>query len=185
MSAGKIARNYATALCQVAIERQELEEVKGDMVMIATLLDQNPELHQALASPIVQKEKKKAILDAIIKDSVQHLTYTFLSLLIRSTRIVLLRETTHELIRLYKEHHGIIPVTFSTAAPVADDIRNRIVQRLSEDLNATVELIERVDERLIGGCLIQVGDRRYDGTLRARLDKIDRQFNINIYKKTF
>jgi F-type H+-transporting ATPase subunit delta len=181
----KISRNYATALFGLALERKELEEVHSDMVMIHSLLKDHPELRQVLTSPVIGKGKKSAIMHALLKERVRELSLRFLDLLISSLRVVYLSEIGDSFFRQYKEHHGIVPVTITSAVPVTDAIRKRLTQQLAEDLQAQIELQERVDDRLIGGIVVQVGDMRYDSSLRAKLDRIDRQFNINIYKRSF
>jgi len=181
----KIARNYATALFGLALERQELEEVHHDMELVHTLMKDHPELRQVLVSPVIRKGKKSAIVHALLKERIRLLSLRFLDLLITARRVASLPEIADSFFRQYKEHHGIVPVTITTAVPVTDSVRERLTRQLAEDLKAQIELQERVDDRLIGGLVVQVGDRRYDASLRARLDRIDRQFNINIYKRTF
>ncbi len=181
----KIARSYSSALFVLALENGILEEIWRDIELIEDLLKENPELVKVLASPVLRSRKKSDIIDALFKEHVNDLTIRFLHLLVKAMRVLYLLEITDQFRVLYKEHHGIVCVHLRSSCPIDDEIRNKIKERLLVDLKAEIELKEIIDSRLIGGFVLQVEDRRYDASVKSKLNKLDRQFDINIYKKGF
>ena len=181
----KIARSYSAALFGLAHEKGQLEEIWRDMELIETVLKENPELVKAFASPVLRSIKKSDIIDALLKEHVHELTLRFLHLLVKAMRVLYLLEITEQFRVQYRAHHGIVKVHMKSAHPIDAAIRKKITDRLLVDLKAQVELEEVVDSRLIGGFVLQVEDRRYDASVRSKLNKLNRQFDINIYKKGF
>jgi F-type H+-transporting ATPase subunit delta len=92
---------------------------------------------------------------------------------------------SNQFITLYKIHKGIKGVSFVSVVALKDESRLLLKEILRSELNAEIELEEKIDPRIIGGFIVQVDDRRYDASLRSKLNKLDRQYYINIYKKGF
>jgi F-type H+-transporting ATPase subunit delta len=185
LRAQKIAKSYANALFTLTIEQGSVEEVCRDMELVQTLLAQNPELIKVLGSPIIKSAKKREIITAILQERVQIITLRFLHLLVKALRVGYLKEIATQYIVLYLEWKGIRTVKVRSVVPLSDDTRQSLLTKLRKDLNAEVQLEEVLDPRLIGGFVVQVGDTRYDASIRSKLNKLDRQFDINIYKKGF
>jgi F-type H+-transporting ATPase subunit delta len=185
LKAQKIARSYANALFTLSIEMGKVEDVRHDMELVQSVLGQNPELCRVLASPIIKSAKKRDILTAVLKKHVQILTLRFVHLLVKALRIGFLKEIATQYIILYLDWKGIRTVTVRSVVPLADDTRETLLTKLRAELNAEIRLEEIIDPRLIGGFVVQAGNTRWDASIRSKLNKLDRQFDINIYKKGF
>jgi len=185
LRAQKIAKSYANAVFTLNIEQGAVEEVRRDMEMLQVLLAQNPELTLVLGSPIIKSSKKRDILTAVLKERVQPVTLRFLHLLVKALRIGLLKEIAAQYIVLYLDWKGIRTVKVRSVVPLSDDTRQTLLTKLRKELDAEIRLDEVTDPRLIGGFVVQVGDTRYDASIRSKLNRLDRQFDINIYKKGF
>lgn len=181
----KIARSYAAALFDLAVEQRVLEEVYSNMMLIGSVLAENPELHKVLSSPVLRNIHKAGILEALFNQHIKPLTMRFLHLLIKANRGPMLKGITQQFDLLYKVHHGIVSVAFRSAAEVSGEIKQRVIAGLERDLGKKVEMVASIDPKLIGGYVIQVEDKRYDASVRAKLNKLDRQFDINMFKKEF
>ncbi len=185
MTDRKLARNYATALFGLALERGDLERVYHDLALIRTVLEENPELVRVMANPIIDKLKKDAIMEAILGSQVIALTNRFVKLLTEKKRMSAFTDIIASFNRQYKRHHGIVPVSFISASPIDDDLRDQLTRKLAYDLQAQIELEETIDAQMLGGFVMQVEDQRFDASLRRKLDKLSMQFNVNIYKRSF
>lgn len=181
----KLARSYSNAIFDLALEQDALERVKDDMLMITKLLEENVELQKVLSSPVIRSGKKIAVLDAILEGYIHQLTQKFLHLLIKSLRVLYLYDIADQYLNLYKKHKGIITVNIKTAIPLPHKTRLDVINKIMLLLKSDIDLTEAVDNRLIGGFIAQIDDKRYDASLRSKLNKLDRQFDINIYKKEF
>ncbi len=181
----KIARSYASSIFDLAVERKLLEEVRSDMLHIHDVLHENRNLVRVLASPVVKSGKKREIIDAVFGTAIQELTRRFLHLVVKSLRAVFLMDITLQFLENYKAYKGIKTARVRTVVPIGEGTRDILMSKLTTALQSDIELVEITDSKLIGGIVVQVDDMRFDASIRSKLNKLDRQFDINIYKKGF
>lgn len=181
----KIARSYASAIFELAEENNLIEVVAMDMELVLNTLLESPELKRVLASPVLKSSKKSDVLTAIFSSHINELTMRFLLLLVKSLRVLYLVDIAEQYINLYRKYKGIRVVTLKSAVPIEDAAKSFLTKKLKEELKSGIELREIIDSMLIGGFVVQVDDQRYDASIRSKLNKLDRQFDINIYKKGF
>jgi F-type H+-transporting ATPase subunit delta len=181
----RLAARYAKSLVDLAIERKQLEEVYADMTLLDKVCHTNRDFVNLLRSPIVKTDTKKKIMVAIISGKVSVLTQSFITLLISKGRESNLPEIIQSFISQYKAHKNIHIVKLATAMPISDAIRNAVVTQVKEAGGFTnIELEEQVDDSLVGGFVLQVGDKLVDASIAYDLKTIARQFENNdfIYK---
>lgn len=172
MSQRTIARRYATALYEEATATGVLNDVDDDVALLRDSLDDNDDLSRFFESPVIPPEKKEAILKTLLEDRVGDLTLRFLRFLVAKDRETL----THAILNAYQdlrdEHQGIIDVEARVAQPLGNDDRNALVERLEARTGKTVRLHEKHVPDLIGGIIIQIGDKVYDGSVRNQLSSL-------------
>jgi len=181
----RLAARYAKSLIDLAIEKGQLEAVYNDMLLLQQLIRGSRELASLLKSPIINPDKKDKILDAITAGKVSPITTTFNKLLLSKGRESYLPEIVASFIDQYKEHKGIHTVKLTTAVPVTEDVKKAIMDKISADKNLkNIELVTAVDESLIGGFVLEIGDELVDGSIAFDLKNIKKQFQNNdfIYK---
>jgi F-type H+-transporting ATPase subunit delta len=138
-----------------------------------------------LKSPVVNADIKKKIVDAVTAGKISALTRSFNTLLINKSRESNLPEITKAFIDQYKKFKNIHTVKLTTALPVSDAMRQAIKERVKQASGFTnIELDEHVDDSIIGGFVLQIGDKLIDGSIAYDLKNIARQFDNNdfIYK---
>jgi F-type H+-transporting ATPase subunit delta len=181
----RLASRYAKALIQLAIERGELETVFADMQWLQSVCKSNPDFVNVLRSPIIKGDQKNKIITAVTTGRISELTASFNKLLINKTRESDLPEITAAFIQQYKEHKNIHTVKLTTASPVSEEMKNAIVKQIKSTSNMqNIELETSVNEDLIGGFVLQAGDKLVDASVAYDLKQIARQFENNdfIYK---
>lgn len=181
----RLAGRYAKSILGLAIERGELETVYKDMQYLNEVSKVNREFVVVLKSPVITPDKKEAILEAVTKGNISALTDSFIRLLLRKGRETNLPEITNAFIAQYKEYQQIHIVKLTTATPVSDQVKNEIVEKVkSESGMKNIELSTSVDEALIGGFVLQIGDTLVDASIAYDLNAIKKQFLNNdfIYK---
>jgi F-type H+-transporting ATPase subunit delta len=181
----RLASRYAKALIQLAIERGELETVFADMQWLRSVCKSNPDFVNVLRSPIIKGDQKNKIITAVTTGRISELTASFNKLLINKTRESDLPEITAAFIQQYKEHKNIHTVKLTTASPVSEAMKNEIMKQIrsTSDMQ-NIELETSVNEELIGGFVLQAGDKLVDASVAYDLKQIARQFENNdfIYK---
>ena len=181
----RLASRYAKSLLDLAIETGKVDEVYNDMLLLQQICTGNRDFVNLLRSPIVKADAKRKILEAVLAGKISALTSSFNALLVSKGRESNLPEIITAFISQYKEHKNIHTVKLTTAVPVSDAVRKAIVEQVKKASGfEKIELDENVDESLVGGFVLQIGDKLVDASISYDLRNIARQFENNdfIYK---
>jgi F-type H+-transporting ATPase subunit delta len=181
----RLASRYSKSLIDLAIEKNNLEEVYADMLWLQSVCKSNRDFVNMLRSPIINPDTKKKILEAITKGRVSELTAAFNTLLVNKGRESNLPEIISAFISQYKVYRKIQIVKLTTAAPISDSMKEEIVAQVKKTAGfENIELEEKIDPELIGGFVLQVGDQLLDASIAYDLRSIAKQFQNNdfIYK---
>jgi F-type H+-transporting ATPase subunit delta len=181
----RLASRYAKSLLDLAIERGQLEQAYADMQVMQRICKGNPDFVSLLRSPIVKADAKRKIIEAVTKEEITTLTTAFNALLVSKGRESILPEVITAFISQYKAYKNIHTVKLITAIPVSDGVKTAIINQVKKAGGLqNVELDEKVDESLVGGFVLQVGDQLVDASISYDLKEIARQFENNdfIYK---
>jgi len=178
----KVAQRYAKALFDLAVETNQLEQVKSDIETIRGV--NNEELLIVFKSPVINEDKKISIFEGIFNDKVTQLTSTFFKLVFRKGRMIALPEILDAFFAMYRQHHRIRIIEVTTAIPVGEDTLQFIKDRmltLPRFKDAQLQMQSKVDEDIIGGFVLQADDILYDASIRHDLSVIKKQFIENMY----
>lgn len=181
----RLAGRYAKSLVDLALEKNTLEEVYKDMLFLQKVCKNSREFVNLLKSPVVKADKKAAILEAVTGSEITELTAAFNRLLVTKGREGNLPEIITAFIDQYKQHKGIQTVRLTTAIPVSEDLKNQITAKVQEQAgNKNIDLTTAVDEDILGGFKLEIGDTLVDASIAYDLNKIKSQFLNNdfIYK---
>jgi F-type H+-transporting ATPase subunit delta len=185
MHSPRLAARYAKSVIDLSIERSELETVYADMQYLQQLTKGSRDLVNMLRSPVVPATKKQAVMEAIVGGKVSTLTISFINLLITKGREGELPEVINAFIKQYKEKKGIHIVKLTTATPISDALKTQIVNQVKQTSDMqTIELETIVNPDIIGGFVLQTGDKLVDASISYDLREISKQFENNdfIYK---
>ena len=172
MSVGTVASRYAKSLIELAKEKQVVDTVYQDMLLFKQVSDQNRGLMLALGSPVVRHDKKLGILKGIFADKVNSVTYTIFTIITKKNREAILHHIADEFVKLYDDYRGIQKAQVVTSTPLTTDLKAQFEKIVAEATQKTVDLEEVVDEKLIGGYVLRVGDRQIDASLRSKLNQL-------------
>jgi F-type H+-transporting ATPase subunit delta len=185
MSNVRLATRYAKSLLGLAIERGELEKAFTDMQWLQSVCKSNRDFITMLRSPVIKSDTKGKIVKAVAGDNIGQLTNSFIHLLINKGRESALPEIATSFILQYKEVKKIHTVKLTTATPLGDDLKKSIVDHIKSTTDMqNIELESAVNENIIGGFVIQTGDKLVDASIAYDLKEIAKQFENNdfIYK---
>ena len=185
MAGERVAVRYAKSLIDLGKDQGVLEDLHEDMLNLKEAL-KNRDLHLLVKSPIIKANKKIAIFKKLFGDSYNKVTRTFFEIIMKKSRENILPEITTAFIDQYKKLKHISAVKLTTASAlgdgVLDEIKNALLQ--STDTDEKVEIETVVDPDLIGGFVVELGDKLYDASVAYKLDQIKRRFKGNKYIKS-
>jgi F-type H+-transporting ATPase subunit delta len=185
MSNVKLATRYAKSLIGLATERGELEKAFDDMEWLQSLCKGNRDFVSVLRSPIIKPDTKGKIVKAVAQNNIGLLTISFIQLLINKGRESALPDIATAFIQQYKEIKKIHTVKLTTAHPLSDDLKKAFTDHIKSTTEMqNIELETIVKEDIIGGFILQTGDKMVDASVAYDLKEIAKQFENNdfIYK---
>lgn len=186
MAESRVASRYVKSLLGLAEEQNALEQVKADMELFTRVCASNRDFTIMLKSPVIKHDKKLAILEAIFKGKVNALTLAIFKMLTRKNREPLLPAIAAEFQHAYNVHKGIQRATIATTFAMDSKMRlemENLVKKISG--KTQIDLVEKVDENLIGGFVLNVGDKQIDASIKSKLKSLKTKFSENPYIKEF
>jgi F-type H+-transporting ATPase subunit delta len=178
---GSLARRYSQALFEIASETS-LDIIDNDLRELTKLVEENAEVKKVLLHPHISLSEKKSVMEKLLSKDFSETTRHFLYLLIDRKRESLLPFIQREFTRLADEARKVVEAKVASAvalsAPQLDDLKKAIGRMTGKD----VRIISEVREELIGGVLIQIGDRVMDGTIAHALAKMREDLRRNADK---
>lgn len=181
MAQTKAASRYAKALIDLSIERDALEPLKNDMMLFRKVVDENPQLEAILQNPIVPLDKKLNILLDTFGKHVHEVVRSFFTLIVKKGRAGILFETSKQFIVQYNKLKKIVTADVTVATPLTDTQREEIIASVKRDIGASeVHVVEKIDESLIGGFILRVGDKQFDASIQGGLNKLKKEFASGI-----
>ncbi|QPH41686.1 ATP synthase F1 subunit delta [Pedobacter endophyticus] len=177
MSEIKVAGRYAKSLIDLAVENNALAESYNDMVLFEQVVDKTPELEAILKNPIVPLDKKTGILNGIFANKVGNLTLTFFKIVVNKGRSAVLFATAQQFIQQYNQLKGIVTADVTSAVALSPAAKAEVVSIVKRELGANEVIVkEKVNEKLIGGFILKVGDKQFDASIASGLNKLKKEF---------
>lgn len=176
MSEIRVATRYAKSLIDLAIERNELEQVKADIDLFLAATKASSELVAVLKNPIVPIDKKGKILKGLFGTQITKSTQSFFDIVVNKTRAEVLHATAKEFIEQYNEKKNILKAKVVSATKLTEAAATEITNMVAKATGKQVQLEQHVDEKLIGGFLLTVGDKQFDTSIAKSLQKLQKTF---------
>ncbi|AGT33724.1 F0F1 ATP synthase subunit delta [Geobacillus genomosp. 3] len=175
MSQEVIAKRYASALFQIALEQQQLDRIEEDIRAVRQALVENGEFLSILSNPKLSLDKKKALVREVFAGVSTPVQNTLLLLLERH-RFGLVPELADQFVALANDARGIVEATAYSARPLTDEELQALSDVFAKKVGKETLRIENiVDPELIGGVKLRIGNRIYDGSVSGQLERIQRQ----------
>ena len=174
----RAAIRYAKAVLSLAKEQKAAETVNKDMVLITKTVSESQELKLLLKNAIVKSDDKRAILFKVFPD-LNPLSKSLFNLLLENKRIDILEEVASKYTNLYDEFIGKEIATVTTAVPMTNDLEIKVLAKVKELTPKSVELHNVIDESILGGFILRVGDKQYNASIANKLNTLKREFSLN------
>jgi F-type H+-transporting ATPase subunit delta len=171
----RAARRYARALFQTALKSENLDLVAENLDAISSAARTTPEFMNVLRHPRITRDRKKTMLHHIFEGRVQPLVEHFLFLIIEKDRAGIIPNIAAQFHELLDEHRREIDAEAISAVPMTEAQTEALRTRLKAATGYNIRLVTRVDDSILGGLMVRVGDKLYDGSLAAQLQRIEEQ----------
>ncbi len=178
MAGTRAAIRYAKALLSLATDEKAAEVVNNDMKLIANTIAENDDLNLVLKSAVIKSELKKETLNKIFP-KINNISSGLFDLLVTNKRIHILEDIVTKYSLLYDELMGKEKATVITAFPMTNDLEVKVLAKVKELTNKSVELENIVDDSIIGGFILRIGDNQYNASVANKLNKLKREFTLN------
>src|SRR5690625_3381 len=180
MTGNRAAYRYAKALMETATENQQMTQVEADMRLINQSISESKEFENFLKSPVINKEVKLSTLKSIF-DSVNEISSRLFNVLIENKRIDLLPQISRAIIELVDQANNVVSAEVTTATPLTPEMEEKVLDKVKELTGNQASLIKKVDEKLLGGFLLTIGDLQYDASIAGKFKSLKNTFKQNTY----
>lgn len=167
----KVASRYAKALLELAIDQKKVDSVLGDMNFLLSTSNEARDFQMLIESPIVKTDKKISIFELIF-EQFEPITLDFVKLITTNRREAYLPAIAEAFEALVKEHKGIVPITLTSAVKLDDKTKEAILAKIQVSVKGQLEVKEMIDESLIGGFVVRMGDTRIDASVASQLNNL-------------
>jgi len=170
----EIARVYAEALFEVANEKGELDEIHGQLGQVADAIAENRDLHMFLFSPYFSSAEKRDGIGRAISDAEPELI-NFLELLAEKHRLPAIFRIRRRFDDMWAKKKRRLEVRLTSAVELPSNVVEQVGKQIEEQTGQSIELESDVDENILGGLVLRVGNMVLDASVRSKLERLRKE----------
>ncbi|WP_405203192.1 ATP synthase F1 subunit delta [Dokdonia sp. LLG6352-1] len=176
----RAAIRYAKAVLDLAKDNGSVEAVLNDMKSVKATIEGSKELRNALNSPVIKADDKRAVLRQVFTGGTKE-TLGLVDVLVDNSRANLLGGVADSFIAEYNKSNKIESATVTTAVALTPELETKVLAKVKELTGSTnVTLTNEIDESIIGGFVLRVGDTQYNASIASQLGKLKREFSNSL-----
>lgn len=162
---------YANALFSIALEENKIDDYRNEIKMLKKIINENNDLLHLFSSYFIEEKDKNEIIDQTFKSLSQN-TINFIKVIVHNRRANVMIKIFDEFIKNCNESLNVKDGIVYSVNPLDQNQMLKIENAISVKLNSKVELVNVIDEKLIGGVKVQVEDKIFDGSIKNRLENL-------------
>ncbi|HEX4007280.1 MAG TPA: ATP synthase F1 subunit delta [Acidobacteriaceae bacterium] len=170
----EIAQVYARSLFEVAKEHDVLDTIREQLGAFTDTLNENREVAIFFFSPYFATDEKKAGLERMVTGA-EPILMNFLEALLERHRMPAIFRIRVTYDGMWEEENRLLPVQVTSAVELDEQTVNSIGRRIGEQTGRKIELSSEVDDGIIGGIVLRVGNVILDASIRNRLEQLRKQ----------
>lgn len=173
-TASGLASRYATALFELAAERNALDEVALDLASLEEAVAQSPDLGRVLRSPIISRDDQARAMEALAgRLGLGGIVRNFLGVLSEQRRLAALSGVVSAFKQQLARHRGEETAEVTSAVPLDEDQMAGVREAVARYAGRPVQLTAAVDPALLGGIVVRIGSRMIDASLKTKLQNLE------------
>ncbi|KAJ3189556.1 ATP synthase subunit O, mitochondrial [Irineochytrium annulatum] len=174
-----IEGRYATALYTAATKKNALDAVENDLKGLRSIIDRDPKIQSFLETPIMDRTAKKQGVDRMLSQGkYSEITQNFFSLLAENGRLDQTGKIMGAFHQILMAHRGEVPVVVTSAKELDAKLSRQLKDTLQRSSlvsgNQKLQLTSKIDPSILGGLIIEVGDKTIDLSVSSKVAKLDR-----------
>ena len=170
-----VGTTYGEALFELAVDEGREEQFLEEVTALKELLKQNPDFEKLMNHPKILKEEKIKVLEEVFEGRISKELLGLLHLVVSKDRYGQINEILDYFIAEVKKSQRIGIAYVTTAIPLGEAKKKEIEEKLLETTDfVKMEMHYQVEEDLIGGMIIRIGDRVVDSSVRPKLFELRR-----------
>jgi len=172
-----VGKRYAQALFDAAVDNKSVDVMSDEFSTIIDLFKSEKGLMDLMLTPSINASEKKEILDRVFRKSYNQYLRNFLNILLDKNRFEYMAEihdAFRQLVFLYK---NTVEATVLTVVPLDEALLVALEEKLKQRFNKKVILKNNIDESVLGGAVVYVGDQVIDGSIKKKLNQMKTQMN--------
>ena len=170
-----VATRYAKSLLDLSVEKGQLEAVYADMMQVQGICEHSRELIVFLNSPIINSDKKIAVIKAVFAGKFNPITDGFLTIVAAKRRESIIPAMATSFIEQYRSHKNILTAVVTSANGLDAATKQKALDLVKSQLSGEVELVEKVDANIIGGFILKIGDKQLDKSVARQLSNLKKE----------
>ena len=172
-----VAKRYAQALFDTAVDKGIVDAMFDEFSSVIDLFKSEAELMDLMLTPSINTSEKKGILDRVLRKSLNQYLNNFLNILLDKNRFEFLVEIHDDFRQLVFPYKNMVEATVLTVVPLDEAQRVALEEKLALRFNKKVILDNKLDESILGGAVVYVGDQIIDGSIKNQLNQMKTQMN--------
>ncbi len=166
---------YADALFEIATEENKLDDILSQSFSIMEILNENHDFLKLLNTPTVTKEEKTDFVDKVFKDKIDISLLNYIKVMIQRKDTQRLTDSFKAFEKMYNKHNNIEKAVATTAIPMNDELKNKLVEKLEKITGKKIILTNKVEESCIGGVILEFSDTQYNDSILQKLNTLKKQ----------
>jgi F-type H+-transporting ATPase subunit delta len=167
-----VARVYARSLLELARQKGEEELLRDEFAAMVEQFDRQPQFEALLADPGMDEGEIALMLERVLRSRANDLIVNTLQVMNRKGRGDLFRALVQAYNEEYEALEGVVHLSATTAVPLTEGMKTKLVRTISEGTGKRVVLDETVDESVIGGMVLRLGDVKFDSSVARELRRV-------------
>jgi len=175
-----VAKRYAKALFEVALEQKQVLEVEQELRTVVIAITGDAEIGKFIESPNISEEAKQNVLRTSLDGKVSEPVLKTVLLLIERGRVELLEALLNDYVKIEGESLGIADARVYSTYALNDEEQEAVAREFGGRVNKKIRIENIVDPTLLGGLKVAIGDTIYDGSLAGKLERLEQSFNRRV-----
>ncbi len=171
------AQRYAQAILKISAQHKCVEEVYTNSVELSNIIKNNRDLYNFLSSPLIKSDKKKKILHTFFGGKINKILMELIDILCIRRREGILFDIVNAIVTEYKKQHNIVTATLVSSYQFDEESKKVLSEKIKSIKKASkIDLIEKIDQSLIGGFIIKTDEEQIDASIKNKLNQLYNQF---------
>lgn len=181
MSRGTVvAKRYAKALFQLALEQGIVAETENQLKLVVAVIESDAQTRAFLTAPNITLDTKIQTLNNAFKGTASPIVLNTIGVLLERGREGSLASVLEAYLQVAGESLGRADALVTSAMPLSDSEQQKLADKFGVLLGKTIRVTNTVNKDLLGGVTVRIGDTLYDGSLRTKLNRLEKSLQTAV-----